>query len=77
MRITSKGQVTIPLELREQYGLRAGDEVAFVSDERGLRIVKSDAPPSRGQWVVSQLRGKATANLEMSTDELMAWMRGE
>lgn len=39
MRISERGQVTIPLELRERYGLLANTEVQFVPDENGLRLV--------------------------------------
>jgi AbrB family looped-hinge helix DNA binding protein len=77
VRLTSKGQVTIPIEVREEFGLRPGDEIEFVLDEHGLHVVKSDKQPSRGRRIVEQLRGKGNANLEMSTDEIMALMRGE
>ncbi len=33
--VTSKGQITIPAEVRERLGLRAGSRVQFVSDEQG------------------------------------------
>ena len=77
MKLTSKGQVTIPLEIRDEFGLHPGDEVDFVLDEHGLHVVKSTTQPSRGRRIVEQLRGKGNANLEMTTDELMALMRGE
>lgn len=38
-RITSKGQVTLPVEIRRRYRLEAGDEIAFSMEERGLRIL--------------------------------------
>jgi antitoxin PrlF len=38
--VTSKGQITIPKEVRERLGLEAGDRVEFVADEKGAwRIV--------------------------------------
>jgi len=35
--VTTKGQVTIPVELRERFGIKPGDRVAFI--EEGERIV--------------------------------------
>jgi AbrB family looped-hinge helix DNA binding protein len=35
--VTTKGQVTIPVELRERFGIKPGDRVGFV--EEGERIV--------------------------------------
>ncbi len=34
-KITSKGQITIPREIRELLGLQAGDSISFVTDEEG------------------------------------------
>jgi antitoxin PrlF len=38
-RISSKGQLTIPQEIRERYGLDTGDEVEFISEEKGAYLV--------------------------------------
>jgi antitoxin PrlF len=38
-RISSKGQLTIPIEIRERYGLDTGDEVEFVSEAKGTYMV--------------------------------------
>jgi AbrB family looped-hinge helix DNA binding protein len=38
-RISSKGQLTIPQEIRERYGLDTGDEVEFLSEEKGAYLV--------------------------------------
>jgi len=38
-RITSKGQLTIPVEIRKRYGLDTGDEVEFISEDRGPYMV--------------------------------------
>ena len=77
MRITSKGQVTIPVEIREKAGLLPGTEVDFELDEAGVRLVKASVPrrETRGQEIVRRLRGSAT--VKMSTDEIMALTRGE
>jgi AbrB family looped-hinge helix DNA binding protein len=75
MRITSKGQVTIPAQIREQLNLRAGDEVDFVVEGDTLRVVRSDEGLTRGERMVNRLRG--SARLTMSTDQLMELLRGE
>ena len=38
-RITSKGQLTIPVAIRRRYGLDTGDEVEFIAEERGTYLV--------------------------------------
>jgi AbrB family looped-hinge helix DNA binding protein len=75
MRITSKGQVTIPQEIRERFGLLPDTEVEFVTKGNSVRIVKakSAAKPSRGVALVNRLRGRAGTKL--STDEILALTR--
>ena len=76
MRITSKGQVTIPQRIREQAGLLPDTEVAF-EIVRGRVILKPlGKRTSRGQRAVAPLRG-SLKHLKRSTDELMALTRGE
>jgi AbrB family looped-hinge helix DNA binding protein len=73
VRITSKGQVTIPQHIREQLGLLPNTEVEFVVDGKGVRIVKSRKRSGRGREVVDRLRGKASVS--MTTDEILALTR--
>ena len=73
MRITSKGQVTIPIEIRERTGLLPGTEVEFVVDGDAVRLKRSPKAPGRGKMIVERLRGRATGGL--STDEIMALTR--
>lgn len=81
MRISSKGQVTVPKVLRDKVGLRPGGEIDF-GFENGV-ITLRPAPeekrtqPTRGQRMVAALKGSATANRGMSTDELMRLLRGD
>jgi AbrB family looped-hinge helix DNA binding protein len=70
MRISERGQVTIPRELREQFGLLANTEVEFVPDGNGLRLVPS---PSSRVAAVNRLYG--SKKFDRSTDELMALLR--
>jgi AbrB family looped-hinge helix DNA binding protein len=77
MRITSKGQVTIPQAFREKAGLLPGTEVEFELDGDAVRIRRAQAPiaPGRGAQIVARLRSGPRPS--MSTDEIMALTRGE
>lgn len=75
MRITSKGQVTIPQEIREQFGLLPDTEVEFIVKRNVVQLVKALQPtrPTRGEAIVRRLRG--TSSVRMSTDEILALTR--
>ncbi|MFA6958415.1 MAG: AbrB/MazE/SpoVT family DNA-binding domain-containing protein [Thermoanaerobaculia bacterium] len=75
MRITSKGQVTIPQEIRERFGLLPDTEVEFVAKGNSVQIVKAKNParPGRGEAIVSRLRGRGS--VKMSTDQILALTR--
>jgi AbrB family looped-hinge helix DNA binding protein len=75
MRVTSKGQVTIPIAIREKLGILPNTEVEFELHGNTARLVKIPAKRARGRGadVIGRLRGKATVN--MSTDEIMALTR--
>jgi AbrB family looped-hinge helix DNA binding protein len=75
MRLNSKGQVTIPAELRRKHHLHEGDEVEVTEENGTLRIVRVEDSETRGQRWVREARGTATSG--MSTDELMELLRGE
>jgi len=74
VRITSKGQVTIPIEIREKLGLLAETEVTFEISGDSVRIKKVRGARARGRSVVNRMRGRATSRL--STDEILALTRG-
>jgi antitoxin PrlF len=78
MRITTKGQVTIPQEIREELGLLPNTEVTFevVDGEARLRKARRGSNLSRGDGVVARLRSVRPAN-KLTTDEIMALMRGK
>jgi AbrB family looped-hinge helix DNA binding protein len=75
MRITSKGQVTIPIDVRRQLGLHEGDEVSFIVDGNTARIVRSETNDSPGRRLAASLRGRGSSG--MSTDQIMELLRGE
>lgn len=78
MQITTKGQVTIPQEIRNQLGLLPHTEVEFeiAGDHARIRKIKrATGAGSRGNRALELLRG--TADTRMSTDEIMALTRDE
>lgn len=76
MRITSKGQVTIPADIRERAGLLPHTEVEFEFDGKAVRIVRAKrGDRGRGARVVAHLRGRG--DVAMSTDAIMALTRGD
>lgn len=77
MRITSKGQVTIPADIRERAGLLPYTEVAFEMDGEVVRIVRVEARAGqgRGARLIAHLRGRG--DVAMSTDAIMALTRDD
>jgi AbrB family looped-hinge helix DNA binding protein len=78
VQITSKGQVTIPLEIRNRLGLLPYTSVEFelAGDHARIRKAKSQPDASaRSRWALAALRG--TADARLSTDQIMALTRGE
>lgn len=74
MRVTEKGQVTIPKELRDALGIGAGTEVDFEHSDDALVVRKARQDPSRGHQLAARLRGRG--DVTMTTDEIMALTRG-
>jgi len=77
VRITSKGQVTIPQQIREQLGLLPNTEVEFEIDGDAVRVKKAagrDAGRARGRALIEHMRGRGTRRL--TTDQIMRLMRG-
>ena len=75
MKITSKGQVTIPIEVRKKMGFFPDSEVEFVVQGTMVILQKATGSKGRGQKIIERMRGQAT--IRMSTDEIMALTRGE
>lgn len=75
MRITTKGQVTIPIDIRERLGLLPQTEVEFQVTDGCVQIRKVEGADRRGRALVEHMRGRATAGL--TTEEILALTRGE
>jgi AbrB family looped-hinge helix DNA binding protein len=79
MRVTEKGQVTIPKEIRDRLKIGPGSEVDFIADDKGARLVvvaegRSVSDEDFETWLKS-----ATGTFDtqgMTTDEYMEWLRG-
>ncbi|RLE28676.1 MAG: AbrB/MazE/SpoVT family DNA-binding domain-containing protein [Acidobacteria bacterium] len=74
MQVTSKGQVTVPVEIRERLGIQPGTEVEFEIDGDAVVLRKAPGSRRRGRSIVARMRGRATVS--MTTDEIMAVTRG-
>jgi len=75
MKITTKGQVTIPIEIREKLGLLPDTEVEFEIVGTAVRMRKVRSAGRRGKSIVERMRGRGS--VRMSTDEILALTRGD
>ncbi len=77
MNITSKGQVTIPIELREKFGFLPYTEVEFEAEDDHILIRKKNIltnnPSQRSIDLIRKMAGKASVN--MTTDDIMKLTR--
>lgn len=69
MRITEKGQVTIPKTLRDRYGLRPGSEVEFVECDHRVVLEKAGTGDVWDKYY-------GFLKLKMTTNEAMRQLRG-
>jgi len=74
MRITSKGQVTIPIEIREKMGFLPDTEVRFKITGNTVFLERVESSSRRSLRLINQMRRKAT--VKMTTDEILALTRG-
>ena len=74
MRVTIKGQVTIPQEIREKLGITPAVEIDFIEEKGRIYLVKRKGQAKK-PYKFSKLRG--IANVKMTTDEIMALTRGD
>jgi len=74
-RVTTKGQVTIPKEIREELGIEPGDEVRFEKADSGYRIRKEAPTTTDGDDPFEKYRGSADSDDTMP--DRMRRIRGE
>jgi antitoxin PrlF len=68
-RITSKGQVTVPKEIRDEFGLGPGTEVQFTVEGHTIKLVKPRGEEPLARW-------KGALKLPCSVDEFIGALRG-
>lgn len=76
MRVTSKGQVTIPIDIRERCGIGPHTEVRFLVENGRVFIEPQHSSSSRGEEAVQRLR-QSRLRTRLSTDQLLALTRGD
>ncbi|RWN23231.1 MAG: AbrB/MazE/SpoVT family DNA-binding domain-containing protein [Mesorhizobium sp.] len=81
MRVTTKGQVTIPKPIRDRLGIAPGSEVEFVATDEGVRLVAVNENLSQEEKLrrFSDVLGRMEGTLDlggMTTDQYMEWLRG-
>ena len=74
MRVTTKGQVTIPQEIRKKLGITPAVEIDFIEENDKIYLVKRKGKPKTNHYF-RKLRG--IGNVKMTTDEIMALTRGD
>lgn len=74
MRITSKGQVTIPQAIREKAGLHPNTEVEFEMSGGKVILKAAGNASTRAERAIGRLRG-TLKHVRMSTDQIMALTR--
>jgi AbrB family looped-hinge helix DNA binding protein len=73
--MTTKGQITVPKEFRDAFGWKPGDQVGFVKDGDGVRLVRPSAL-SRGAQALAALRRTKLRN-GLTTDEMLRDTRSD
>lgn len=69
--ITSKGQITVPREVRRALGVRSGDKLLFESDGNGVRV-----RPVRSKSAFSKYRGIGNPDIPSGKKSIRKWLRG-
>ena len=75
MRVTTKGQVTIPQDIRYKLGVGPGTEVEFIEENGRIYVTKAPERPGRPAGRFAGQRGAAT--VRMTTDEILALTRAD
>jgi len=74
-RVTTKGQVTIPKEIRDALGIEPGDEISFEESDAGYTLRKQAPTTADGDDPFDKYRGRADSDETMA--ERMRRLRSE
>ena len=69
-KITSKGQITVPREVRRVLGVRAGDRLLFEGDENGVRV-----RPVRTKSPFAKFKGIGNPEIASGRKGIIRWVR--
>jgi len=69
-KVTSKGQVTVPLPIRHLLGVRTGDKLVFESDAAGVRV-----SAWRKKSPFEKYRGIGTSGIGSGRGAVIGWVR--
>lgn len=69
-KVTSKGQITVPREIRRKLGVRAGDKLRFEEDATGVRVMAV-----RKESVFEKYRGIGTPGIGKGRKGIQKWLR--
>jgi len=75
MKISERGQITIPKKMREQYGLFPECDVIVEPTDNGVLVRPVNSRREQVEQWLAEMRG--SANTGLSTDEIMRLTRGE
>ena len=74
MKVTVKGQVTIPRHIRKNLGLHSHSEVDFIEEDGRIILVKKN----KSAVATSRFRAcRGSAETKLTTDEIMALTRSQ
>lgn len=79
MRVTEKGQVTIPKDIRDRYGILPGAEVEFIADEKGPRLVLLPSSADLSEQGFDEWLKTVSGTFDAggrSSEDYMEWLRG-
>jgi antitoxin PrlF len=69
-KVTSKGQITVPRDIRRRLGVRAGDKLEFEDDGNVVRVTAV-----RKESVFEKYRGIGTPGIGKGRKAIQKWLR--
>jgi AbrB family looped-hinge helix DNA binding protein len=69
-KITSKGQITVPLDIRRLLGVGPGDRLLFEQDADGVRV-----RPVRSESPFAKYRGIGNSGIPSGRPAVVGWVR--